>query len=112
MRVGGWEGWLRCDVGGAVLQDGQQPLHWALAGGHVDMASVLIEKGAAVDVADRVSGAGCAIGSGGHMRQTERPCHCGEGTMEEGRQGGTAERQKEQCAVLGGESGMAMMWMG
>ena len=34
-----------------------QPLHIALKGGHMDVASVLIEKGAPVDVADKVSGA-------------------------------------------------------
>ena len=88
-----------------------QPLHHASGEGHVDVASLLIEKGAPVDVADKVSGAGGRQEGGGYTRRTERPCYCGEGTMEEGRQGGTAERQKEQCAV-GGESGMAMMWMG
>ena len=56
VRVGGWEGWLRCDVGGAVLQYGKQPLHIASEGGHVDVASLLIEKGAPLDGADAVSG--------------------------------------------------------
>jgi len=31
-----------------------QPLHHACAGGHCDMATMLVEKGAPVDAADKV----------------------------------------------------------
>ena len=47
----GREGGMRC--GCLVPQFGQQPLHLASDRGHCDVASVLIEKGAPLDVADQ-----------------------------------------------------------
>jgi len=41
-------------VGVANEDNGMQPLHFASAGGHCDVASVLIEKGAPLDVANKV----------------------------------------------------------
>ena len=64
---GGWDVmWM------SVPQDRKQPLHWASDCGHCDVASVLIEKGAPLDVADNVSGV--VGGGGGHRQYTERPC--------------------------------------
>ena len=37
------------------MQDGKQPLHFACAKGHAAVAQVLLEKGAPLDVADKVS---------------------------------------------------------
>ena len=37
------------------VQEGNQPLHLACEGGHCDVATMLVEKGAPVGAADRVS---------------------------------------------------------
>ena len=39
-------------------QYGRLPLHWAMAGGHIDVIRVLLEKGSPVDVLDSVRGVG------------------------------------------------------
>ena len=73
--MGGWEGWVRCDVGGAVLQWGKQPLHIASGEGHVDVASLLIEKGAPLDVAGKVSGLVGEGGKGTRGAQSDHTMH-------------------------------------
>ena len=73
----GREGGMRC--GCLVPQFGQQPLHLASDRGHCDVASVLIEKGAPLDVANKVSGV--VGGGGGHRQYTERPCQVGDEGM-------------------------------
>ena len=36
------------------MQEGNQPLHYACKSGHCDMATMLVEKGASVDAANKV----------------------------------------------------------
>ena len=47
-----------------MLQFGLQPLHYASKGGHIETATMLLEKRAAVDAVGRVGAWEC-----GHMKQ-------------------------------------------
>ena len=38
-----------------ILKDGQTPLLWASMEGHTDIATMLIDRGASVKAADKVS---------------------------------------------------------
>ena len=46
-----------------MLQDGNQPLHWALRKGHDAIARLLLEKGAPVDAVDLVGAWECEHGA-------------------------------------------------
>ena len=50
-------------------QHGDTPLYWAARHGHLDMAQYLINRGATVDMQDKVWGCGCG-------REGVRRCGC------------------------------------